>query len=216
MVTPLLTIEKGLTDQSVVLLQDTPHVLGRNTKDGTSFDSPFISTRHAQIELIGESYHIRDLGSKNGTFVNGQPIGDDVKPLVNGDRIELAGGQVALTFHIPSGGDTLRLPSPKPAQISALSVDEKTRDVHLKGQLIDPPLTKREFDVLLFLYQRSGQVCKKDDIASYGWPERETGDVSDQEIQQCIRRIRVRLETSPSKPVYVKTVPGVGYRFVNP
>jgi len=71
---PLLIIEKGFSDASVVVLDETPHVLGKIATAGTSFDNPYVSRRHAEIEQVGERYRIRDLGSKNGTFVNGEAV----------------------------------------------------------------------------------------------------------------------------------------------
>jgi DNA-binding response OmpR family regulator len=56
-------------------------------------------------------------------------------------------------------------------------------------------------------------VCSKDEIASYAWSERALGDVGDQEIEQCIRRLRLRVEPDPSNPAYVLNVRGYGYKL---
>jgi pSer/pThr/pTyr-binding forkhead associated (FHA) protein len=57
-----------------------------------------VSRQHARITRDKHGYTIRDLDSRNGTFINGKPIGADPQPLKNGDQIGL-GGTVALRFH---------------------------------------------------------------------------------------------------------------------
>ena len=66
-----------------------------------------------------------------------------------------------------------------------------------------PRLSRKEFDVLELLYQRRGEACKKDELAAHAWSERSSGDVSDQEIEQCVRRLRLRVEPDPSEPRYI-------------
>ena len=56
-----------------------------------------------------EGYRIVDLGSANGTFVNGQPV--DQTPLQSGDRVQL--GQTVMLFHEGNGGRPPRLDSPR-------------------------------------------------------------------------------------------------------
>ena len=63
-----------------------------------SIDLAGVSRRHACIRIDGHQASVKDLGSKNGTFLNGQPVREAV-PLVDGDRIRL--GSVVITFRIP-------------------------------------------------------------------------------------------------------------------
>ena len=77
---------------------------------------------------------------------------------------------------------------------------------------MEPPFARKEFDVLELLYKRMGEACSKDEIAEAGWPERD--DVSDQDIEQYIRRIRLRIEPDPSSPQYILNVRGFGYKLV--
>ena len=78
---------------------------------------------------------------------------------------------------------------------------------------LEPPLSRKEFDVLELLYNRRGEACSKDEIAAVGWPERDGGAVGDSEIEQSIRRLRLRIESDPSKPEFITTVRGFGYRL---
>ncbi len=173
-------------------------------------DNPFISRLHAQIVQEGERFRIRDLDSRNGTYVNGNRISGEGHILRSGDRIELAEGQVVLKFR--TRGTTLTLQSPAGADGSLL-VDGKSREVWVEGTALETPLSRKEFDVLNLLYEKRGEACSKDDIATVGWPERNGGDVGDQEIEQSIRRIRLRVEPDPSNPKYIVTVRGFGYKL---
>lgn len=109
-------------------------------------------------------------------------------------------------------GTTLTLQAPV-LEDGSLLVDSKSREVWVQGALLETPLSCKELDVLNLLYAKRGEACSKDDIATIGWPERNGWDVGDQEIEQSIRRIRLRIETDPSKPKYIATVRGFGYKL---
>jgi len=60
-------------------------------------DDPSVSRRHARIVVDGDRATIRDLGSKNGTIVNGAPVEGD-RDLADGDEIQI--GRARMTFHV--------------------------------------------------------------------------------------------------------------------
>ncbi len=76
-------------------------VIGRDPAQGVDviLASPKISRRHASIRRQGEDWFIQDLGSSNGTVLNGERLGADPAPLQSGDRVEL-GTEVILEFRI--------------------------------------------------------------------------------------------------------------------
>ena len=113
-------------------------------------------------------------------------------------------------------GATATLPAVSDIQADDLRVDARPREVWLQGAKLEPPLSRKEFDVLNLLFTRRGEACSKDLIANAGWPERPDGDVADQDIEQYIRRIRLRLEPDPSHPQYILTVRGYGYKLASP
>ena len=94
-----------------------------------------------------------------------------------------------------------------------LVVDDKAREVWVYGEKLESPLSRKEFDVLNLLAHRRGQARSKDEIAAIGWPERDRGDVGDQEIEQSIRRLRLRIEPDASNPTFIVTVRGYGYKL---
>ena len=204
-------MERGIRDVSVIPLDQSVSVLGKPPSACISIDSPYVSRRHAQIERQGERFEILDLGSKNGTCVNGVSLEGERHRLQNGDRIELAHGQVVLRFQ--QWGSTVTLSSPNRVHAGDVVVDIKSREVWVQGSKLEPPLTRKEFDILSLHYERKGEACSKDAIAARGWPERTGGDIADQDIEQCIRRLRLRIESDPSQPHYIVTLRGFGYKF---
>ena len=62
-------------------------IIGRSQMVEITLDTPVVSRQHARIERVGNAYFITDLGSTNGTLVNGAPIGS--VQLHNGDLITL-------------------------------------------------------------------------------------------------------------------------------
>lgn len=207
----VLVVEQGIGDMSIIDLDRPTLLFGKLNEADVVLDNPYVSRRHAEIQRQDQGYRIRDLASRNGTFVNGARVPEDGIWLKTGDRIELAKGQVVLRFE--SWNSTITLPAYAPAQPGDLEVDPKSREVRLRGQRIYPSLSRKEFDVLALLWDRRGEAVSKDDIAARGWPDREKGDVSDQEIEQCLRRLRLRIEPNPSRPQYVVTVRGFGYKL---
>ena len=75
-------------DLSFELRSGVPLVLGRALSSDLPVLDPTVSRRHAELQVEGESVSLRDLGSSNGTFVNGIGIPrDQTMRLTPGDRI---------------------------------------------------------------------------------------------------------------------------------
>jgi len=90
-----------------------------------------------------------------------------------------------------------------------LYIDKRKRIVVRKKNEID--LTYTEFEILLLLAQNAGIVFSKEQIYDRVWKEPYYGDYNI--VMSHIRNIREKIEDNPSKPVYIQTVWGVGYRF---
>jgi serine phosphatase RsbU (regulator of sigma subunit) len=82
-------------------LADDVTVLGRAPECQIQLDSNMVSRRHAQVTRDKDSYFVEDLGSGNGTFLNGKRI-DERTPLKANDRIKL--GPILLRFETEAGG----------------------------------------------------------------------------------------------------------------
>ncbi len=100
-------------------------------------------------------------------------------------------------------------PKQQPLSFDGLSIDPATRDVRKDGELLS--LTAKEFDLLCFLAAHPRHVFSRDQLMDRIWgyePAFDTGTVT-----VHIRRLREKIETDPSRPRYLETVWGVGYRF---
>jgi pSer/pThr/pTyr-binding forkhead associated (FHA) protein len=79
----------GMGIQEHLLKPGDVVTIGRGENNQIVINSPKISRNHARIEWSGERFTIRDLGSSNGTFINGQRVESMPFPLKDGDEITL-------------------------------------------------------------------------------------------------------------------------------
>lgn len=72
-------------------------------------------------------------------------------------------------------------------------------------------LTGKEYDLLLFLAMHPNRVFTKDELFEKIWGMDSLGDVAS--VTVYISKLREKIERDPSKPQYIETIWGVGYRF---
>jgi DNA-binding winged helix-turn-helix (wHTH) protein len=90
-------------------LRSGVNIIGREPTAEVWIDEPDVSRRHARIVIAGERAAIEDLGSKNGTTVEGKPVGQSV-PLEDGDRLHAGGVELTYRRHA-ADGSTMTLPA---------------------------------------------------------------------------------------------------------
>jgi pSer/pThr/pTyr-binding forkhead associated (FHA) protein len=93
--------------------------VGRGRSADLALDDPAVSSEHASISVEGLTLVIEDLGSSNGTFVNGERIEDAVR-LGVGDRIRV--GDTEIAVRLESGEPDLRTPT-EPTELHPGSAD---------------------------------------------------------------------------------------------
>lgn len=94
--------------------------------------------------------------------------------------------------------------------VRGITVDESGRRVYVDGTEVI--LKQKEFDVLLFLMKNPNRVYSKESIFERVWGYDALSDASTVTVH--IARIREKIEKNPSKPEYIETVWGAGYRFI--
>ena len=98
--------------------------LGRAPDNLIQIDDPSVSSRHAQLLLVGDRYQLIDLNSTNGTRVNGETVAEVF--LQVGDRVRF--GKVEARYESEKTGETQALPEndeieARPAETSAKPAD---------------------------------------------------------------------------------------------
>jgi DNA-binding response OmpR family regulator len=110
----------------------------------------------------------------------------------------------------------LRRSRPAPPQVGALvsfgsvEVDGGAREVRRDGTSLK--LTLKEFDLLWFLVSHPRRVFSRDQLMDRVWGYTTALDTGTVTVH--IRRLREKIEESPSHPLHLQTVWGVGYRFM--
>jgi DNA-binding response OmpR family regulator len=94
-------------------------------------------------------------------------------------------------------------------EIGGLRIDPARRTVERDGAPV--PLTTLEFDLLHFLASRPGRVFSREALMEHVWGSDRF--VDDRSIDSLVSRVRRKLEADPSKPRWLQTVWGAGYRF---
>jgi DNA-binding response OmpR family regulator len=96
------------------------------------------------------------------------------------------------------------------AQFGEISLDFRRMELYRGGQPIE--ITLREFKVLKFLISRPKVVVSRQRLISSAWPKRKRS--SYRTVDNCIAKLRQKIESNPDCPVFIRTVHGVGYKFV--
>jgi len=91
----LLIVQRGPNSGSRFLLDADRTTAGRHPDSEIFLDDVTVSRRHAEFVKAGDGFHVRDVGSLNGTYVNRQRV-DDVLLSV-GDEVQI--GKYRMTFH---------------------------------------------------------------------------------------------------------------------
>ena len=97
----------------------------------------------------------------------------------------------------------------KVIEIRGLKIDTTARRVWINGE--EKTFTTKEFDLLTFLASHPNHVYTKDELFSEIWDMESIGDIATVTVH--IKKIREKIEFDTSKPQYIETIWGVGYRF---
>ncbi len=182
--------------------------IGRDESCEVCIPDRQVSRRHALIELTPDGFAIEDLGSKNGTWVNGTPVGEPTL-LADGDEISVA-ARCKLYFV------DAEATAPLVFEGRGLRIDETSMAVYVNGEELEPPLSIPQYELLLQLYKAGGGIVTRDEIVARVWPDSDSEGVSEDAIDALVRRVRTRLAKADPDHSYIVTVRGYGFRFDTP
>ena len=94
-------------------------------------------------------------------------------------------------------------------EIRGLKIDKTARRVYI--DCVEKNFTTKEFDLLTFLAENPNHVFSKEELFRRIWNMESVGDIATVTVH--IKKIREKVEYDTSKPQYIETIWGVGYRF---
>ena len=100
-------------------------------------------------------------------------------------------------------------PQNEMVEIRGIRIDKTARRVYVDG--VERTFTTKEFDLLTFLAEHPNHVFTKDELFREIWDMDSIGDIATVTVH--IKKLREKIEKDSSKPEYIETIWGVGYRF---
>ena len=100
----------------------------------------------------------------------------------------------------------------EPLKIEDLTIDREKRRVSIDGDGVQ--LTAKEYDLLLQFALHPGRVYTRTQLLDLVWGYGE--GTYEHTVNSHINRLRAKIEDDPSEPNFIRTVWGVGYRFLDP
>ena len=206
---PVLIGLDGVYQATRWLLDADEFIIGRSPGCDLVVADRQISRKHARLVRGPEGYVLEDLGSKNGTYLNGTRI-DEPQRLQDGDEIQVA---LAVKMAFLESEATVQLS--EPIGEGRLWMDLLGSRVFVRGEELSPPLSAAQYRLLELLYKNSNRVVSREEMIAYVWEGTSAEGVSDQAIDALVRRLRDRLEEYDSDQSFIVTVRGRGWRIEN-
>lgn len=186
-------------------------LIGRDISADLQHDAIPLSRFHARVMKGKIQYMLQDLGSRNGTFVNGRRVADDPVPLASGDEIVLA-GVLAVQFVDPMETP----PGPTIGRIRGIWIDPVNDSVWVDAIPVEPQLSPAQLNLLRLLLEHSGKPVSRDQIIASVWPTADADGVSEEAVRALIKRLRARLQQAAPSQKYLEMVRGFGLRYRHP
>lgn len=214
---PSLVAQAGpLNGQRWILKDDL--LVGRDDACHVVIQNRQVSRYHARLVSLEGGVQIEDLGSKNGTHVNGHELVEPVL-LQDGDVIQIAYAQQFLylssdstiPLELPLGESSENIPVPR-----LLRLDKRARRVWIGNDELVPPLSVSQYQLLELLSDNPGRVVSRAELVQAIWGKEDALGISEQALDALVRRLRDRLAALNSSHQFLVTVRGHGLRLDNP
>ncbi len=102
--------------------------------------------------------------------------------------------------------------APETLEVGEIAIDPAARQATLRGELLD--LSRREFDLLLYLARHTGEVVSKRDVLADVWNQPYGG--GERTVDVHLSWLRRKLGESAAHPVHLHSIRGVGVRLASP
>jgi DNA-binding response OmpR family regulator len=188
---------------ATVILTDDGCTLGRAATCAVVVPRPLASRLHARIERSGSRFQLSDLGSINGTYVNGSRL-HEPRLLTNHDLIGLGEPVAHLTFVDP---DATRVSGER------LRYDERQMRFSLGQQTVE--LTPLQFRLLLHLYRHRGRVSPREECAEAVWGPDYTPGNDATPLDRLVSTTRSAIRRLDPEAHVIETRPGLGYQLAD-
>ena len=198
----LITLQPDVLP-SELSLGDDGCTLGRAPTCQVVVPRPLVSRLHAQIERDGARLRLRDLGSVNGTYVNGQRIHES-HLLAHLDLIGLGEPAAQLSFVDADATTT---------STARLRYDERAMRFFLGRSALD--LTPSQFRLLLHLHRHRGQVSTREQCAEAIWGADFPPGYDASALDRLLSTLRVSLRRADPEARLIETRPGLGYQLAD-
>ena len=199
-------------------------IVGRSTsqnKPDIELNDEVISRRHLEILLKDGKYWLKELGSTNGTMLNDDRIIAGQKyELKHNSRIGLGldeiSARIILIFKESEDTNIIRkkeIAVDLDRKVAWLKIDEAKKEVKVDGE--PKKLSRKEYELLLFLYRNAGNVCSRDDIIEAVWTDcKDSSAISNATIDQLVHRLREKVEPEPANPSRIVSKKTFGYVLI--
>lgn len=102
--------------------------------------------------------------------------------------------------------------APLVLEVGDIKVHPDRFEAFFKGDLLE--LTRKEFELLVYLIQHKGQILSREQLLSSVWEYDFVGDTRIVDVQ--VSHLRDKIEADSKNPTYIKTVRGFGYKLEDP
>jgi pSer/pThr/pTyr-binding forkhead associated (FHA) protein len=220
-------MEKVIIDYPVLIGQSGPLngqrwviedevLIGRDPTCDIVIADRQVSRFHTRMTFTENGTLMEDMGSKNGTYLNGDQISANTY-LQDGDSIQIALVQ-SLVYLSSDATVPMQGEGTPSGSVSArrIFLDKRSKRVWIGQREILPPLSAPQFRLLSSIYDQQGKVISRQDLIQAIWGSGTEDGVSEQAFDALVRRLRERLSELEVEYPYIVTVRGHGLRLDNP
>lgn len=205
----MLVLRDGDQERTWPLAGRDSVVIGRDEQCAICLPDRSVSRHHAAVRRSGRGYVLDDNNSKNGTWLNGQPVTGEPRPLKDGDDISIA-ARYKLWYVDADATAPLTFAG------RGIRIDPDTMHIFVNGHVLAPPLSAQQLALVKVLMDADGGLVPREAIIAAVWPEIERDGVSDDSIDALVKRVRQRLGEIDARHSYVVTIRGYGFRLDQP